>query len=288
MGILTKLIEDTVDSSVDLSQVLRRATVLSTQIGSAELADWAESELNGYHNDSNIPAYRITKAASFGNFIGVTHKFNNAPIPLGNIDKDYRVHLEKLIIRGGVADLQEQLRSTQDFVEQWSPDFVSVVSDRFYSDMTLMRAWKQIPKPFVAQVLDSVRNRLLEFLLDLKARYPEIETDGEDLSVLPRETVRASVVNNIYGGTNVFATGEEVQQDIAQSIMPHDTEGLLGKMRALSIPDDLVNELSGAIKSEKPQEMGSRISKWISRVAERVSADVAVAVTKDISQYFGI
>ena len=40
MGILTKLIEDTVDSSVDLSQVLRRATVLSTQIGSAELADW--------------------------------------------------------------------------------------------------------------------------------------------------------------------------------------------------------------------------------------------------------
>ena len=294
MSLVNDIITEVVDYTSDLSQVLRKATVLASELGSEDLRAWVEAELNGYEDQDALPAYRVSTGSNHGNFAGLAGRSGKGlPIPLSLLPESWRERMWKLKLRQGVAALLEMLRSETEYVEEWPADLVASVSDDIYQDMTMISARKDVPRARIAAVLDAVRNRLLNFLLELKAQHPEeVETGGAKLQSIPTDDVQVYVVNNIYGGANVVAIGETVQQLVQQGVKPGNLESLLSALREASLPDELVNELPEAIDEDESVRgggVGPKVSRWLAKVGEKVATSTVAAVAAQaIFKYYEI
>lgn len=152
--------------------------------------------------------------------------------------------------------------------------------------------WKLLPRTDVAGVIDAVRNRLLNFLLALKEQHPEVDVDGGDLKSIPKDDVRVNVVNNIYGGQNVIASGEVVHQQVSQGVEPDDLSSLLSALREVSFPEELIGELLLAIDEDaavRQGGIGPRVSGWLAKIGGNVATNTAAGfATKAILQYYGV
>ena len=292
MSLVSDLIKEVVDSSSDLSQVLRKAQVLGSELRSEELKVWSGAELDGYGNDDELPDYRVSVGSNFGNFVGMFGtQANGMPIPLGNLPKGYqgKTNLE---LRQGVAALDAMFKSEADHQQVWKADAIAAVAGKIYTDMNMISAWMPISKATIAGVLDSVRHRLLNFLLKLKEQHPEVELAGIDFRSIPSEDVRMNVVNNIYGGSNVFASGQAVHQQVRMGVSPGDLESLLSALRASEVPAALVDELASAIEEDSSADaggLGPKVSGWLARVGERVANNSITALaTQALLRYYGI
>ncbi len=293
MSLVNDLITEVISSSSDLSQVLRKARVLASELKSKELGEWADAELNGYKDKDLLPDYRVSVGSNFGNFVGsFGTQGDMLPIPLSSLPESWREGKSKLELSSGIAGLQEMLRSEQDYQEVWSADAVHAVSQRIYVGMNMFTAWKAIPKARVVAVLDAVRNRLLSFLLVLKDQHPEVETAGTNLQSIPKDDVRVNVVNNIYGGNVVMASGGTVHQQVQQGVKPGDLESLLSALREAALPEGLVDELAIAIGEDEPVRkdgIGPKVSRWLTRLGEKVvTSTAATFAAQALFKYYGL
>jgi hypothetical protein len=100
--------------------------------------------------------------------------------------------------------------------EPWNPDLVAYVSQRIYEGMNCMQAWKVIPITRVVAALDSVRNRALNFALEIEAAAPDAGEAPINSNPLPQETVHQIFITNITGDVqNVAAGSTSVRQHAA-------------------------------------------------------------------------
>ena len=292
MSLVGDLITETVDASSDLSQVLRKAKVLASELSSEELGAWVDAELGGYKPDDLLRDYRVFVATNLGSFISATWEGPGLPIPLSSLPNAWRQPLSNVELRQGIAALREMHDSETEYVEQWPADAVAAVAGKIYEGANMYRAWKALPKARLAGVLDSVRNRLLNFLLGLKERHPEVETPEADLHAIPHDEVRVNVVNHIFGGTNVFASGGTIHQQVQQGADSETMATLLEALRAATIPEDLLRELQAAIEEDEPERgdgLGPRVSRWLARVgAKAASGTTAAIATQALLQYYGL
>ena len=293
MGVVSDLISGVTNSSSGLSDLLRKARILASELGSPELRAWTEAELNGYKDEDTLPDYRVSVGSNFGNFSGYFGlRGTGVPIPLSTLPEGWRERYSKLELRGGVASIQEMFRSNEKYREQWSADAIAAVAQDIVPEMNMTNAWKDIPRARLAAVLDSVRNRLLTFLLDLKEQHPEVEVADANLQSISKEDVRVSVVNNIYGGQNVLASGGSVNQQVHQGVEPGSLASLLNALRKAPVPEELILELPKAIEEDKSVRsggLGPKVSRWLANVAEKASAGTAAGfATQALLQYYGL
>jgi hypothetical protein len=293
MGLVDDLIEETVDSSTDVNQILRRAKILAHELGSKELSEWADAELNGYAGEDNLPDYRISPGTNVGNLAGsFGASITNSPLHLLNLPENIRNQAEKLRLNLGIAELQEMYSSSEEYTEAWNQDVVALFGDKFFTGYKLMQAWKVIPKARIAYVLDSVRNRLLNFLLSLKDAHPEVESAGANLKSISQEETRINVVNNIWGGTNFVASGEHIQQSASQGVTPGDIESLLQTLKDAGVSVDLSTELIEAINDESDASpaggIGPKVAGWLSTVSGKVTAAASTVATQAVLKYYGL
>ena len=95
-----------------------------------------------------------------------------------------------------------ELHSGQQFIIPWPTDLTVRYQNKFIQDFALNRAWQEIPNSVFPALIDTVRNRVLRFTLELR---DELGLVNDDLSALPQGKVDQSVTNYIFGGTNVIA-----------------------------------------------------------------------------------
>lgn len=63
MGLLADIEAAATDSTVSISDLLRKCKVLAARLKHREFADWVNAELNGY-NPSQLPPYRCVRLPS--------------------------------------------------------------------------------------------------------------------------------------------------------------------------------------------------------------------------------
>jgi hypothetical protein len=91
-------------------------------------------------------------------------------------------------------------------------------------------AWQEVPGSVFIGLIDTIRTRVLRLALELKDDLGEVHDQIKDL---PKEQVDRSVINNIYGGTNIIASShftqigriEIVQGDWARSFQTSPSPG---------------------------------------------------------------
>lgn len=192
MDLLTELKDDLLSKDIPLSIALRKARVLADSLNDEGFTEWVKFEMNGYSPGSTeIPSYRVVNVPSIGHFVGgFGREIRNVTLPTINLSKEMQEFVDITVLYEGVAGLEALIASeSKSLAVKWPPNLVALNQNKFYSEMDLVDAYKVIGKSMIVQILDSISNRLLEFVLSLRKKYPEYKTE-EALQQIPKAEIR--------------------------------------------------------------------------------------------------
>jgi hypothetical protein len=205
-----------------------------------------------------------------------------------------------MIIAEGVRALESTLQGdSSSFNIPWPTDIVAILSGQIFRGYVCLSAWKSLSRGQIEQVLDTVRNRLLSFVLDLKEKYPEISKSEEAISGIPKEQVASSFNTYIFGSYNVVASGIGIDQKVHQQIARNDLDALLKYLENIGVPRDDTRELEKAIKADgsktEQNKFGPKVAEWIGKMIKKIlegawNVSISTApelLTKALSRYYG-
>lgn len=221
MSIVLELQREAANGTVDVSQVLRKAKIVSVKLGLHVMRTWVDLELDGYPT-REVPEYRILK----GQIKARNPQLGMVPFVIA--DKELDDALTLTPCQMGIAAVQDLLTADKeamlscDFTGQQQQVLMKMQRTQFPFFCTLV-----VPRAAIIQIVDSVRNMILDWSLRL-------ESDG------------------IVGEGMSFSIKEkEVAAKNAESLQPPLSITLIGTMK-----DSIVQQGSpGAIQSHTRWKM---------------------------------
>ena len=301
MDLLNEISSDLLNESAGLSNTLRKAKVLATQISLPEFREWVDSELEGYSGNDTVPEYRSFRPSNFGTFSGPFGSIvRNMAIPTYNLPDSVKEFAENLRIYDGIGALEGMLsQDTETFQINWTPELVILSREvtRLEGDMILVQAHQPIPLYFISGIMDKVKNKLLDFILAMQ----DSDITSEDLE---NRTVESSLARNIFNTVNVYghnavvASGGYVNQEVSL-VREGDVESLLGHLSELGVDGDTLGELEVAVSAEtsaRNGEFGPKVKAWLGGAVAKATSGAwqvgVTTVTKEViealNKYYGI
>lgn len=304
MSLSHDIIAACADNDTPLAMILRKCLILAAQLKSDELKCWAAKELEGYDPEDEMPNYRVLGITAKGLFLGGWGaQINDQPLPSGVLDKKHRHWATTSQARQGVAALEALVAKdpTGSAKVYWPADMVAYYQAKFYQGYALNRAWQEIPIPSVVEILDTIRTRVLKFILELQEELGDLD----QLVATKKVKEAAPVVQNVfhttvYGGTAIVAseTGE-VDARTQTVVVQGDIDALVKALHARGINEEDVSLLQAALvkdAGESQLEKKTQVLNWITGAAKKVGSvaggvaiDVAKAsLTSLVSSYLGL
>jgi hypothetical protein len=301
MSLLKEIQDAAVDSKTDILTVLRKCRVLASRLSNDELKSWVQKELDGYKSDDSLPDYRVMKCQSQGHFIGhFGAELKNAPISSINIPEDYRDALTTAEFKQSISALVD-LTKLESICGEWPAEAYQLFGNRFYKDMVLVYAHKVIPRNFVISIIETVRNRVLNFALEIEAANPQAGETTPGSKPLSEKIVSQIFNTNIVGNVGNLATGgSHFAQTATVQIAAGDAKALRESLKSIGVSDPEADELELAIKSDPPLKaktgFGNKVAQWIGKMVGKsaqgllkVSTEVAAeTLSKTIKSYCGL
>lgn len=291
MTLLRAIQDAAVSGTESITTLLRRCKVLAARLGSIEFGDWVERELNGYTDKEQLPSYRVVRVRSLGHFAGPFGSgLRNASIPRSAIAKEYRDWVDVSNLMQPIGAYEDLLRSGESgsFEAPWPADLVALVGQNIYEHMNCMGAWQEIPRGAIIALLDTVKNKVLSFAIDIERLSPDAGEAAPGAPALASERVQQVFHTTIYGNVgNVATGGTGTQQSIGTMVTQGDFQSLADNLRRLGIPEaeiaDLKSAIDGDRKAGKPA-LGRRVGEWCGRMLgkageETIKVGVDVAAT---------
>jgi hypothetical protein len=248
-SIIIDLQNEMLSSNLKVSDLLRKAYVIARKLKIADFERWIYNELNGYHNKSDIPNYRILTGEIRG-----WNQFNGW-IPVIIPDIELQNKLSQHSSYQGIPEIEAMtnMKEAKGGVHVSLPDLYSKLTG-FDTKYKLQLNLVQING-----IIETVKNIILEWLLKLE----EDGIMGENLVFSNEEKERAVkgnyTVNNFYGDVN----HSQIQQNTNNSnqIFTYDLEKIneiiyLLKENAKNIETDQDDEIDDAV-----QKMETEIKK---------------------------
>ena len=291
-SLVAQLQKDVLDSSVPLSDILRKAKVLASLLKSEDLTRWVDAELKGYAGADDMPTYRKFRPLSYGTLSGFHGMVRNVPIPVSGLPDNMREYAENLEIRDGVGEIEASITQAEnDFLLRFPWPAEMVILARNYIQVrggTLVDAWRPFSQSEFVGILDQIRNRLLDFILELQQINPEVLESEEALRSVPAEKTAMVVYNNIYGNKNVVATGRGFTQTVTRQVVSGDKQSLIEYLRSIGLDEDSLVELKVAIDRDgvrRQKRLGENVKSWLGKMLVKAmdgTWKVAQAVAPDL------
>ena len=306
MSLLREITDAAVDTSVEISTLLRKCKVLAARLGNKDFDSWVEHELNGYSSPEQVPSYRILKSVeSRGNFVGMFQSStSNIPIPPSIIPEEYRDFLTKSYSMDPISyysHLLENADKTGTFAENWPADYLLMFGNKIYQRMNCIGAWKVIPAGHVASLIDTVRNRVLSFTLKIEAEAPDAGETEPNVQPIANERVTQIFNTYIQGDVTNLATGiQPIIESTQVTIVKSDLSSLKNYLSSIGLKEQDIAELTEAIDADEDSrnqnDLGSRVKSWLSKMVSKagtsawnVTTTVATQLLiKALSQYYGL
>lgn len=210
MSLLRQIQDAATDSSVDLPTLLRKCKVLAARLGNEDFKRWLDFELSGYQRREDLPEYRILVVNSKGHFNGAFGSgLRNADIPLLCLPEEFREELAHSYMMQPIAGLASTVANSSSgkLQEPWDPNLVAHFGSKIYERMICMQAWKVIPTSSLVAALDTVRTRVLNFVLEIEAQNPAAGEAMANESPLPPDAVQQIFNTYISGNVQNLSSG---------------------------------------------------------------------------------
>lgn len=257
MSLLREIQNSAIDSSTDISTLLRKCKVLAARLGNEEFKNWVDFELNGYPDIESLPDYRVLKVNSKGHFSGpFQSELRNADIPLMCIPEKFRdVMSHSYMTQPAIAieALAKESNGAGLAQEPWNPNFVALHADKIYEGRNCLQAWKVISATSFVAAVDAVRNKILSFAIEIEAENPDAGEAPINTTPLPKDKV-----NHIF---NTYITGNV--QNLANA--SHNVEQ---KAKINEVSPEVFKQLIDAITDCKNVEGKKEISDSAQEMAE--------------------
>lgn len=244
-SLLDQIIDGSTDGAVKTSDLLRKVQVATRRVGAPEIETWVKHELNVYSTDACLPSYRMLSTVVNGLFTGPGHSRITQALPIHpSFTDDFTVSLKQPLV-----ELESFADAEKDAQSEWPVWRVKAYEESgafaipFYG---LFSIWNVISRPSLRGVIDSVRNKAMEFALDLQEEYPNAgRVDGPTVETDTKlATVVYNVNNNIFGnGTNI-ATGSKSNQKIR---IEGNSDEFVRELVKLGLNNEAVDEFVAAI-----------------------------------------
>lgn len=277
-----KLISDIINSLIDdkssLNSALLKTKVLASRIDSKELLNWVNHEISGYVTKNDLPEYR-NNISSFlkGTYINGNMKYSNQPIPTLGLGPMFEDSLNKTYFLQSISILENYSNEeTTDIFESPIPaEIVGFIEENWRklgnSYLQLVNVNKIIPKSSYTQIVTIVRNKLLDFMLEIDAQFGNI-TEIDQLKKKPElitKIVNKTIINNIGDG-NISNTGDNATIKANIKISKGNKEQLLEKLKSKRVNDEDAVELIEVIDKDSvdmnSREFGPQVKRWITKM----------------------
>jgi hypothetical protein len=299
--LLDDIIATAVDSSQRLSVLLRKCLLLAHELKNDQLKSWANQELNGFASEDDLPEYRIIRVGAYGDFSGVGGAVvRHYPIPPAVLEERHQILAQKAPLLQAVSAYEGAVATVADSVQlNWPGNIVLYYQRRLMDGYALVSAWQMVPKPSLVELLDTIRNRVLNMALEIK---DELGAATNLRGVSPAEVrkIEQTIVNNIYGGTNYLVSGQSQMTASTTTVHTAIPVGNRQELDAVLLrsgltPSDL-QDLTKAVQADASQKMGSKVTSWVKATAPKViSGGVRIGttvarelLTEWLKQYFGL
>ncbi|MFZ4896420.1 hypothetical protein ACL9RL_18410 [Plantibacter sp. Mn2098] len=292
MTYLDEIIDGSTDSSVTVTNLLRKVQIVATRVGAPEIVAWVKGELGGYTDPSvDLPPYRILNTSVTGLFTGYG----------GSQVKQSLPHHKKFK-KWFVVELRQPLREIESFAEgdfdpsrDWPDPVVQAYEQTGtygIEDHSLFNASNVLTRQSLGGIIDMIRTKAMEFALELQAQSPDAGTLGGP--TVSSDTGMAQTVfnitNNITGhGTNI-AAGTDIQQH--STVQAGNLESLREFAESLGLPTQDAQDFAAAVKSDQSIE-GTRVKAFLDRVragtvsiTSKVTTGVIVAQLVEAGKQF--
>jgi hypothetical protein len=285
---------DATDRSVTLSDLLRKCQILAYRLRHEPFKEWVAHELTGYPDEAALPAYRgpldgQVRAHLVGTF---GREAKSIAVPITNFPKEMRDRVTEFRFYQGVGTLDALIADARrnDDPRVISPFPVEVAAAMpVWQGYQTISMWNELPVAAVAGILDQVRSRALEFVLEIEAENPEAGTAATAEPPVPLARTDAIFYTVIFGGNVAVGPGATVQ------VIQGDLGSLMAYLEAQGVSPEDRKELEAALAADRGK-LGPRVRDWLGslavkatssggRIAESAVAGLAAAA---IARFLGI
>lgn len=302
MSLLRDIQSAALDSKVHLPDLLRKCKVLAARLGNEDFKRWVDCELNGYGAQENLPGYRSFRVESCGHFSGYAGSgLKNAPIPPSCLPEQFRENVGTYSSREPISALADLVSrgDSGTFRVSWPTDLVRLVGQDIYEYMNCLSAWQVVPRGGVVGILDTVRTRILNFVLEIESEAPDAGEAAPGVHPVPQERVNQVFHTQIFGNVGNVAAGEGFSQSNITAVVQGDFNSLRSHLMNFGIDAADLGELESATKKDQESlqaGMGEQTSKWLGKMINKASSGAfkvgttvaTTLLTKALTQYFGL
>ena len=194
----SKIIKELANNDISLEVALNRLMIIASDIENEELSQWAERELNGYKNMSDLPVYRIITNARFV-YSGINGRFKvtHAPLPLAEM-MGYKNNEIPVNIPDGIQALNESISGNVEYARDMT-SMAGVVYQKTGVSCTVIL--QIVPQNAIENILSTIKSKLLKVLIRLDKEYGSLDDLDIDISTkTPEEihTINVAINNYIF------------------------------------------------------------------------------------------
>ena len=303
MTLLRDIQNYAIDSSSSLSNLLRKCKVLAARLQNDELRKWVDSELDGYQTKDDLPKYRTIDCIAKGHLGGpFGAEMRNITIPSYCLPEKSRDWARCVYLTQPISSLEELTKGDgESCLCEWPGELIAAVSDKIYRGYRLYAAWLSIPKGAVVAILDTVRNRILDFALEIEKENPGAGEAPPNSKPIPDEKVSQVFNTYITGNVQNVATGSSNFTQSGQfTVLKGDFISLSSFLKSQGIAEQEISSLQEAInedeKEEKTPGFGEKVSVWIGKMLSKAgtaawnisTSSAGTLLSKAIAQYYGL
>lgn len=244
-ALVPELVDMASDPAVSTTDLLRRALVVARRLSVPELADWINSEMNGFSHDAPVPGYRVL----YGELVAYNDVLGH-DIPCATPDDRTSEYLRRHSEHQSTPVLEQLLAGNGKIVRHFSASIERQLEE---SMQVPMRPKLVFSKPQVQGIVEVVRNRILEWALDLEGRGIK----GEGMSFTSQEKQAVQELHYHFGdvsGSQIQISSSGSTQTQANT-MGIDLEALRDLVEALGTALD-----RGTVQGEAADELRAELA----------------------------
>lgn len=302
MSLLQDIQVSAIDETKSLSEILRKCKLLAVRINSVELENWLIWEANGYPNEVELPSYRKVPMAIKGNFINIRgDTLSNHNIPIEQLDKNYRENYRYRNCRESISAIEQMMGQGPERTITISAGPLSLaLNNKIFEDTSCLSAWCEISAVQLAEITNSVRNRVLDFSLALWKQFPEageVEMKKESNKIEPTQVHQ--IFNTTINGGNTQLIGHAASSNFTNSTVIGDLGSVRKSLEELKVPSVEIQELEQILTVEPALTpnggYGPKLASWYGKLMQKAADgtwEVAVGtagglLAEIIKAYFG-
>ena len=303
MSLLTEIQQDAVNQNIEISTLLRKCKILAVRLKHEDFKKWVESELDGYSSKDELPNYRIIDVISFGNFVGPFRSITNMAIPSLALPEEVRNSLKKTFLTSGISTYANLIKDSENkpLIAHWPANIMAIYGNNIIENMVCIGAWQSLGKNQIQGVVDTVRNRVLSFMLEMEQQAPNAGEFPSNEHTISLEKMNAVFQTIIYGNVGNIASGSSnLSQTSSIEIVQNDLESLINFLKTQNIEEKDLKDLKNALKKDKKpiigKTFGKNISGWMGKMVTKAASGVwkistsvaAEVLSKALMKYYGL